>query len=187
MNNATTQCKVHRAIACWLEIHHANVTIDDIQCNDNAIVHLKHHYDIAAGCDLDMSLVGKLESWNLRHRLHQQPENVTTRLTASATAEPGDPHRTNAPATLVDQTAAHSATQAAHFPTSPTPAPAADESGSSGFSAEAGLASGFGFVALVAAVTSTQLDHSRACTHLGASTALILVPPPSGWKCREEA
>ena len=152
MNNATTQCKIHRAIACWLEIHHANVTIDDIQCNDNAIVHLKHHYDIATGCDLDMSLVGKLESWNLRHRVHQQHENVTTRLTASATVEPGDTHRTNAPDALVDQTAAHTATHAAHFPTSPTPAPVEDDSGSSWFSAGAGLAIGLSCVALAAGV-----------------------------------
>ena len=114
MNNATTQCKVHRAIACWLEMHHSNVTIVDIQCNDNAIVHLKDHYDITAGCDLDMSLVGKLESWNLRHRVHQLVgANANTQLTVAAAAEPGDTHRTNAPDHVTEQTDAHTATHAA--------------------------------------------------------------------------
>ena len=133
MNNATTQCKVHRAIACWLEMHHSNVTIVDIQCNDNAIVHLKDHYDITAGCDLDMSLVGKLESWNLRHRVHQLVgANANTQLTVAAAAEPGDTHADDDCDPAFDGIASN-VDCTAHHPPAPTP----DDPGSSGLSAGA--------------------------------------------------
>lgn len=157
MNNATTQCKIHRAIACWLEIHHANVTIDDIQCNDNAIVHLKHHYDIATGCDLDLSLVGKLESWNLRHRVHQLVgANANTQLTVAAAAEPGDTHTDRDCSSAFDV----EADCTPHSPSGPTPAP--DDSESSGsIGTVAGGIGGFAAIAAVLFVTRGRNQPTR--------------------------